>query len=85
MKKFLVFIFCLLLISVLPLLWNQFSFNEVGFPFLYLQRTNFESGNGVGTKFSFLFVNLFLDLIITFILYWLLIYIRKYFKERQHL
>ncbi len=85
MKVLLLFIFYFLLMSVLPLLWNNFSIDELGFPFQYCEKTSFESVNGTGLKASFLPINLLYNLIIISILCGVSIYLERYFKMKRSL
>jgi hypothetical protein len=80
MKYFVIFIFAFLLVSVLPFLWNQFSFVEAGFPFTYLKKTNYEDAMGSSFMVSFVSSYLVYDLVIVGIFVWLLTYIRTYIK-----
>jgi len=81
MKYFVIFILSFVLVSVLPFLWNQFSFVEAGFPFTYLKKTNYEGETGGGFMISFVLLNLAYDLVIAAIFVWILSYIRPYIKN----
>ena len=70
MKYVLAFVLCFILTSLLPLVWNHFSFNEVGFPFTYLQRTTIDVPEYSQTAYSFLKLNLIYDLSIMAIIVW---------------
>ncbi len=64
MKFFFSFILCFLVMSLLPFLWNQFSFVEAGFPFPYLFRKSFDSADGSALIIGSRPLNLLYDLLI---------------------
>ncbi|ATP55109.1 hypothetical protein CPT03_00800 [Pedobacter ginsengisoli] len=64
MKFVALFILSFALLSALPFLWNQFSFVKVGFPFTYLEKTNYESPEFTSTTISLIRENLLYDLVI---------------------
>ena len=76
MRYFLTFILFFLLMSALPLLWNQFSFVEAGFPFWYVQKKTVELPGYMQSAYYYQPLNLLYDLIVTAIFVWLLMYLR---------
>jgi len=68
MKFFTTFILCFLLMSALPILWNQFSFVEAGFPFRYLFKKNFETADSSALLIASRPLNLLYDLLIAAII-----------------
>ncbi|MGY4383473.1 hypothetical protein ACVWYN_000492 [Pedobacter sp. UYP24] len=73
MKFFPVFILSFLLLSLLPFIWNQFSFIEAGFPFPYLEKVSYVGSSGTGTRVSFIVLNLVYDLILAIGFAWIVI------------
>ena len=76
-----IFILCFIVMSLLPFLWNQFSFAEAGFPFPYLQKTNYEATSGTGIKISIKLLNLIYDLIAAATFAWVLGYFQRYYLK----
>jgi hypothetical protein len=70
MKFFITFILCFLLMSALPILWNQFSFVEAGFPFPYLFKKSIETAEMSALSISSRPLYLLYDLLIAAILAW---------------
>jgi hypothetical protein len=81
MKYFVMLLLCFALMSSLPLLWNQFSFIEAGFPFPFLDKMYLETTAGSGLSVSFIILNLVYDLVIFALFVGTFTYIRKYIKN----
>ncbi|MEJ2902320.1 hypothetical protein WAE58_07780 [Pedobacter panaciterrae] len=81
MKYFLIGVLCFALMSALPLLWNHFSFVELGFLFPYLQKKTFEGVEGSSFMISFISLNLLYDLAIVAIFVWMLTYLKTATKN----
>ncbi|WP_285055368.1 hypothetical protein [Pedobacter ginsengisoli] len=84
MKFFITFILCLLLMSALPILWNQFSFVEAGFPFIYLFKKTFDAADGNALIIAWRPLNLLYDVLIAAILAWAIKFsISKYSQTKS--
>lgn len=68
MKFVVLFILAFVVISLMPFLWNHFSFVEGGFPFRYLEIRNSLSSDGTFLAVIFQINNLIYDLVIVAIL-----------------
>jgi hypothetical protein len=56
--------------SALPILWNEFSFVEAGFPFIYLVKKTFDAADGSALIIGWRPLHLLYDLIIAAIIAW---------------
>ena len=83
MKVFLLFILSFILLSALPFLWKKFQFVELGFPFVYMHRSVFESSGYNQYAYAFANLNLAYDLILVAIAVWISIRITAAFKSRM--
>ena len=83
MKFFITFILCFLLMSALPILWNQFSFVEAGFPFPYLFKKSIETAEVSAISISSSPVHLLYDLLIAAILAWTIRFLSSKYHQTK--
>jgi len=70
--------------SALPILWNQFSFVEAGFPFHYLFKKSIETAEVSATSISSRPVHLLYDLLIAAIIAWAIRFLSsKYYQTKS--
>ncbi len=80
MRFVVVFLVCFIALMVVPVLWHGLSFNQLGFPFVYYERTIATSADGWMTHISISPHKLFYDLIITGLISGLYVFIKKKLK-----
>ncbi|RZK25814.1 MAG: hypothetical protein EOO43_04560 [Flavobacterium sp.] len=82
MKLLLLFILSFVMLSVLPVFWNQFQLVAFGFPFNYLKVSVIESSDGSTSIYQYEMLKLVYDLIIVAIAVWAFTRIRPIAKNR---
>jgi len=81
MRIFLSYLLAFAVISVLPVIWNQLTFREIGFPFTYLHHRTFVTDSGSTFILSFVRVNFFYDAALVAGGFWVFRCVRKRRKE----
>jgi hypothetical protein len=69
--------------SALPILWNQFSFVEAGFPFVYLFKKNFDAADGSALIIGWRPLNLLYDQVIAAIIAWAIRFLISKYQQTK--